>query len=209
MLTFPPTPQLWLILDYFQAAPSLLSPKNHLVRQSPIVFQPNCIVSPLKKRKRNLQPAPSLFVTDSLMRFFLGNKKLNTLNSEKMCGLLVSDQADAPYFFGLRCPVMPSETSVLVSEAAPHSLSQGPPGLQGLGPRINETASPGGQVGNGRSQEIEWFPVWKPPERQTAQVRQEMPSLAGVFWPGRSFLKERSIPAFIPKPRGTVGREGR
>ena len=146
-------------------------------------------------------------MTDSLMRFFLGNKKLNTLNSEKMCGLLVSDQADASYFFSLRCPVMPSETSVLVSEAAPHSLSQGPPGLKGLGPRHNETASPGGQAGNGRSQEIEWFPVWKAPERQTAQVRQEMPSLAGVFWPGRSFLKERSTPAFIPK-RGDSGKRG-
>lgn len=108
MPTVPSSPQLQLILDYFQVAPSLLSPKNHLVRQSPILYQPNRIIFQLKKKRKKKEHKSTvapLFVrgSDSLMRFFLGNTKLNTLNLEKMCGLLVGDGPISSVFSVLNC----------------------------------------------------------------------------------------------------------
>lgn len=90
------------------------------MRQSPILFQPNCIISPLRERKNKeyKSTAVSLFVhdSDSLVSLFLDNKKLNALDFEKICDLLVSDLADGTDFLNLQWPVVPPEISVLLSQ---------------------------------------------------------------------------------------------
>lgn len=139
---------------------------NHL-------FYSNLIVSSLhwnkKERKKERNPQQSrLFVhdSDSLRKLFLGYKKLKALKFEKICDLLVSDMADGTsLIFGVlwglwhQCP-----------NNQPGSLW--PQGIWAIimRQRPQRTRWEWQKPGN----EVIW--VWKAPERQNVQARQDISS---------------------------------
>lgn len=119
-----------------------------------------------------------------------------------MCSLLVSDLSDGTYFFQPWCPVIPSQTSVLIHPGQPpFHWAWGLEGLKNWGHIIMTQRL---QRTNLEWQRPEYgmFSVCQAPETQTAQVKQEIFRVQL----GRSFQREENIPIFTPKPGGSRKR---